>query len=147
MTDQENNLDVQKYKDLLENADKEITRLREHVSSCSVTIFETILAQDEQTAEVNNLRERVAELEAILAQSDEHAEAAANVFAAMQAAMSHMQETIDKVSESAKQTAADTGIVEQMSELREVAGSTLDDEALAAYNRHRHVLKEKIRPN
>ena len=141
----EDGANLEKYKTLLDTADKEITKLREHVASCSVTIFETIAGQEAQEREVNNLRTRVAELEEILAESDEHASAAANVFSAMQVAMNHMQETIEKVAESAKKTAADTGIAEQISELKEVAGNTLSDDALAAYNRQREALKKKIR--
>ena len=141
----EDSINLAEYKELLADADKEITRLREQVASCSVTIFETITGQETQEREVKNLHARVAELEEILAESDEHAEAAASVFSAMQVALGHMQETIDKVSESAQQTAADTGIIEQMSTLKEVAGSTLDDEAFAAYNRQREALKKKIR--
>ena len=141
----EDSIDLKECRALLAGAEKEITRLREQVASCSVTIFETITGQEAQEREVKTLHARVAELEGILAESDEHAEAAASVFSAMQVALGHMQETIDRVSESAQQTAADTGIIEQISTLKEVAGNTLDDEALAAYNRQREALKKKIR--
>ncbi len=140
----DDNLDLQKYKGLLANADKEITKLREQVATCSVTIYETILAQDSQEAEVQELRSRVAELEAILEQSEEHAQAAATVFDAMQGAMGRMQETIKKVADSAKQTVADVGIAEQIDELSKVADSTLDEESLAAYNRQREDLKKRL---
>lgn len=141
----ESSIELQKHKDLLADSVKEITRLRERVAHCAVTIQETILAQDEQDAEVKGLRERVAELEAIIAQSEEQAAAAAGVFEAMHGAFGRMQETIRKVSESAKQTVADADLLDRVNELESVAGSTLDDEALAAYTRHVEALKAKVR--
>ncbi len=138
-------VELQKHKNLLAGSVREILKLRKQVAHCAVTIQETILAQDAQQSEVVGLRARVAELEAIIAQSDEQSSAAAGVFEAMQGAFGRMQETIRKVSERAKQTAADVELLEQVNELEAVAGSTLDDDTLAAYSRHVEALKNKTR--
>jgi len=150
MTDQTDQMtgdigvELQKHKNLLAGSVREILKLRKQVAHCAVTIQETILSQDIQESEVKGLRARVAELEVIIAQSDEQASAAAGVFEAMQGAFGRMQETIKKVSERAKKTAADVELLEQVSELEAVAGSTLDDDSVAAYSRQIEALKSKM---
>ncbi len=138
---------VRQQKKLLGEAHEEIAALRAKVGHCSVTIFETIISQERQEDEIKNLRARIAELETIVAQSEEQAAAAANIFEAMKGAMGRMQETVRALSERAESTVADADLKKQINELESAAASTLDDEALAEYNRQIESLRAKVSKN
>lgn len=113
--------DLHKHKTLLAAAEEEISSLREKVGHCATSVLETIMSGEQQEAEVKYLRARVAELETIIAQSEEQTHEAEAIFDAMRGAMGRMQETIKKVTETAKHSMAAAELSEQISELEEVA--------------------------
>lgn len=137
--------ELQRHKGLLAAAQVEIEELRGKVGKCSTTILETVLAQEQQEAEVAFLRARVKELESIIEESEETARAAAEVIEAMQGAMGRMQETITKVTEQARETLSVAQLQAEVEELEEAASNTLDADELAEYNARIAELQDRVR--